>query len=177
MFSSFCQLFFKSVPRELCEAWAVSEQHRLMNYARAYAGSAQDVELVVSRALHSVERALYAGKVEKEALLPYAYQAIRNEAVTLYRKEARRRRAEQGYLRASEDELIHSPHHEAPPPEDIDIRLIMQELPDELAEILRLHIWEGLSFASMADTLGLSETTVRRRYQQAISAIRSKLNP
>ncbi len=35
-------------------------------------------------------------------------------------------------------------------------------LPWELAEVLRLRIWEQLSFADVAETLQLSETTVRR---------------
>ncbi len=171
MFQRLIRHFQKTPPRELCETWALLNHENLVNYARVCIGDFADVELVISKAMHAVMEAFYAGSVSRENLLPYARRAIRNIAASIYLKENRRVEAEALYSRSEEP-----PSGGCTLTEKLDLRLAIQQLPEELSKVLTLHIWERLSFTDIAATLRVSESTVRRRYQQAITLIRTQLS-
>ncbi len=175
MLRRFFQHFTRAVSREFCETWAMLDQDLLVNYARAHVGHGADAELIISQAMHQVMRAYYDGRVPRAELRPYALRTIRNAAGNLRRKEASRLAAEECY---SKEEAIRSETQpRSTQAEGLDLRHAMQQLPGELAGVLIPHIWEGRTFADIAASLQLSESTVRRRYQQAITHIRKSLSP
>ncbi len=120
--------------------------------------------------------AFYAGKVPPEKLMAYAHKAIRNIAVNTYVKESHRGEAEDAYIKAAEIRAGGTLHYKAATPEEIDLRIALQQMPPEVADVLTRYVWERYSFADIAEALNLSETTVRRRYQQGLSFIKTHLS-
>lgn len=57
----------------------------------------------------------------------------------------------------------------------IEVRDAIARLPDELAELVRLVHWEGLTIAQAAGVMGISASTARSRYQRAKSELRTAL--
>ncbi len=170
------QHFTKPVSQEFCENWAILDQDRLVNYARLQAGSAADAELVLSKSLHRVMRALYEGRVDKDKLLSYAYTAIRNTAASLHLKEANRRAAEQHYAQHSAMHAELAPAPDTAAAGKLDLRHALQQLPAELGELVLLHIWDERTFADIAAARGVSESSVRRQYRVALDTIRTHLD-
>ena len=65
--------------------------------------------------------------------------------------------------------------------QDIDdefrrISILLDGLPFDQAETLRLKCYDGLTFSQIADLQNLPEATVKSRYRYAIQYIRKKLN-
>src|SRR5262249_59988311 len=48
----------------------------------------------------------------------------------------------------------------------------VEKLPPEEAELVRLHNFEGMTFADIAGRLGCSETTARERWVEALEQLR-----
>jgi RNA polymerase sigma-70 factor (ECF subfamily) len=53
----------------------------------------------------------------------------------------------------------------------------MNLLPVEQREVVVLHIWGGLTFAEIADTLSISANTAASRYRYALGKLREALKP
>ena len=51
----------------------------------------------------------------------------------------------------------------------------LKDLPDELREIIVMHLWGGLTFEQIADVLGSSASTVFRRYGTGLARLREQL--
>ena len=65
--------------------------------------------------------------------------------------------------------------------QDIDdefrrISILLDGLPFDQAETIRLKCYDGLTFSQIADLQNLPEATVKSRYRYAIQYIRKKLN-
>ncbi len=162
--------------RQLCRSWFLSVRHRLYLYARHRADSATDVELLLSRTLERVAEAVYRGRLapEEDSLLPYTLRSLANEAIKMNMANQRRRRAESCY---SYDSSPHAAPPDTPPDTDEYSRLSEQlsRLPDKLAEIVTLHIWENLSFAEISRILDIPESTVRSRYETALRKLKQMM--
>lgn len=52
---------------------------------------------------------------------------------------------------------------------------VINALPEECRETLKRHVLEGRSFAQIARELGIPESTIKRRYVEAVEAIRVSL--
>ena len=64
----------------------------------------------------------------------------------------------------------------APPSDEgADVRDAIDRLDSDLAELVRLVHWEGLSLVDAADLLGIPASTVRGRYQRAKDELRVAL--
>ncbi|MGV3533859.1 MAG: sigma factor-like helix-turn-helix DNA-binding protein, partial [Chthoniobacteraceae bacterium] len=50
-------------------------------------------------------------------------------------------------------------------------------LPDEQREVVVLRIWGELTFAQVAETVGVSINTVAARYRYGLEALRKHLHP
>jgi len=57
------------------------------------------------------------------------------------------------------------------------VRDAIGALPGELAELVRLHHWEGFSLAEAATILGVPASTARTRYAAARRRLRAALSP
>lgn len=68
---------------------------------------------------------------------------------------------------------------EAPPPDEeaAEVRRLVDALPDDLAEIVRLVYWDGFTLEDAARHLGIPASTARGRHQRAKAALRERLAP
>jgi RNA polymerase sigma-70 factor (ECF subfamily) len=53
----------------------------------------------------------------------------------------------------------------------------MARLPLQQREVVILHVWGGLTFAEIADTLSISANTAASRYRYALGKLREALKP
>ena len=55
------------------------------------------------------------------------------------------------------------------------IREALSRLPDNQCEVVILKIWEGMTFAEIAEVLGKSPNTVASRYRYAMEKLQHQL--
>lgn len=144
--------------------------HRLVRFAVALSHNQHDAEDCVQTALVRVAR--------EPALLgavacPWAYllRMVRNEVLLLGRR--RKNRPVMGDLTdlvtfRRVDELEREETHR-------EVWSALRALPTEQAEVVVLKIWEGMTFAEIAQILELSPNTAASRYQYALAKLTTKL--
>ena len=57
------------------------------------------------------------------------------------------------------------------------VRRVLQSLPKSQYEVVILKHWEELTFAEIAEALGLSQNTVASRYRYAMEKLQRSLEP
>lgn len=105
----------------------------------------------------------------KSAFATWFHRITMNKVADYHRKMARRKKQlsetqPQNMVnpwKATNDELI--------------VKEALVELPEKHRDILLLKFSEGLSFAEIAEQLGLTYEATRSRYRRAIDAIRAKI--
>ncbi|HEY3968890.1 MAG TPA: sigma-70 family RNA polymerase sigma factor [Planctomycetaceae bacterium] len=142
---------------------------RSVRYAQALTRNQHDAEDALQAAF--VRMALYP-KAMIEARHPWAYllKIVRNEAL----KIAQKKRAEDWLAMVTEawkDE----------PQVDFEaqqlVRHALDKLPPSQSEVVVLKIWEGMTFAEIADVLGESPNTAASRYRYALQKLSQYLQP
>jgi RNA polymerase sigma-70 factor (ECF subfamily) len=142
---------------------------RALRYARALTRNADDAEDALQAAM---VRVALNTRVLAEAWHPWAYllRIVRNEAL----KIAQRRRADQVLSVMteawSEDALDESDSRQF-------VRQALKKLPASQAEVVVLKIWEGMTFAEIAEVLGESPNTAASRYRYALQKLTQYLQP
>lgn len=138
---------------------------RAVRFARTLTRDAHDAEDALQAAM---VRVALNPRVLAEAWHPWAYllRIVRNEAL----KIAQRRRADR---RSAADALADVWSSETA--EDADSRQFVREairrLPPAQSEVVLLKIWEGLTFAEIAEVLGESPNTAASRYRYALEKL------
>ncbi len=139
----------------------------LSRYVSTLVETPQDLEDVVQaffvRVCCSPQRVVRAER-------PYAYclRMIRNEALKLARQHQRARRPREKEGRKKET----SPETSAQQAELCQrVRRALKRLPEEQAEVVVLKVWEGLTFAEIAEVLDESANTVASRYRYALEKL------
>ncbi len=148
---------------------------RLVLYARQLTPSAADAEDVVQTAFVRWWRRFPNGDREH---VPLLFAAVRTIALDLRRGSMRRsRRENESYLA----EEARQPGYFDTQAEQKDLaRLVesaLDKLPEEQREVVTLHLWGGLTFAQIAETIGASINTVAARYRYALKALQRRLEP
>ncbi len=152
---------------------------RLVLFARQWLPDIADAEDAVQEAFVRFWRK-HRTPDERHAGLLFA--SVRNAALDHIRRETRRKRRES----LASDEQISSTD-DAPPEislftsadgsDAITVEATLRQLPAEQREVLVLKIWGELTFAQIADALGLSPNTAASRYRYAITALRKMIRP
>jgi len=111
--------------------------------------------------------------------LSYLYQAVRNEAQSWHRREARQR---QRIARDDAGTAAQDPRPDAAQiMEGKELAILVEAavaaLPPRRQEIFRMQREQKLSYAEIASLLGLSIKTVETQIGQALKAIRRHLGP
>jgi RNA polymerase sigma-70 factor (ECF subfamily) len=142
---------------------------RSVRYARALTRNQHDAEDALQGAF--VRIALYPQGLAR-ADHPWAYllRIVRNEALKIIQKK----RAEEWVSRSeqvgNENPVI-----------DFEARQLVQEslerLPSNQSEVVVLKIWEGMTFAEIAEVLGESPNTAASRYRYALQKLSQHLQP
>lgn len=142
---------------------------RSVRYAQALTRNQHDAEDALQAAF--VRMALYPQGLA-EASHPWAYllKIVRNEALKIVQKK----RADEWLSLAVEAWTDHAPI-------DFEARQLVQRslerLPPSQSEVVVLKIWEGLTFAEIAEVLGESPNTAASRYRYALEKLTQYLQP
>jgi RNA polymerase sigma factor (sigma-70 family) len=102
----------------------------------------------------------------------WLFRAVRNGAISAGRAQSRRRQHETAAAREA------SEWFEAGPDAAIDGRFAaaaLAELPADEREVVVAHVWGGLTFSQIADLVESTASTVHRRYQAGLLALRHLL--
>lgn len=102
--------------------------------------------------------------------LAWLYKVVRNATLSRHRSDSRRRHRET--RRASQSWF------EPNASDRIDAEIVtekLRDLPEELREILVLHLWSELSFAAIAELLGVSKATAFRKYEEGLKTLRKNI--
>ena len=155
---------------EELERIVTERQDWLFRFAYMRIGIREDAEDVVQDALLSVFRRLREktgiGNVEQ-----YVIRAVSNACTDYFRRKPMRvvtlERAEQVAV-SEADRQIHE--------EFLRINRLLDTLPAEQSEIVRLKCYDDLTFKQIAELQGIPEATAKSRYRYAIIHIQQRIN-
>jgi RNA polymerase sigma-70 factor (ECF subfamily) len=138
----------------------------LVLYARQWCDCPEDVVQTALLKLYRLRR-------PPDNLISWLYRVVRNGAIDAGRAGRRRHRHESAAA-------VAAPRWFTPPddPTGLDAQAAAQalaDLPTETREIIVMHLWGGLTFEQIAQTVGRSAPTCYRRYVTGLDALRAKL--
>ena len=145
---------------------------RLLRYARTLTRNSADAEDALQAAMCRV--AQYPDQLARSAF-PWAYflKIVRNETLKVLQRRVKSALTttdpNQGW---SLDEPGLERQENA-----ACVRLALQRLPADQAEVVVLKIWEAMTFAEISVVLGESHNTVASRYRYAIEKLTRLLEP
>ena len=142
----------------------------LVLFARQWARSAADAEDIVQEAFVKFWRRNH--KIDNRALL---YATVRSVALDLIRRDSRRARREAEAFSDAEQSI--QPSFAFEDESQRALAAAIDLLPQEQREVLVMKIWNELTFAEIATTLGISNNTAASRYRYALSALKKNLQP
>jgi RNA polymerase sigma-70 factor (ECF subfamily) len=102
---------------------------------------------------------------------PYLLRVVRNESLVILRRKRRWRLLDNIsdlLTGRSVDHLEQEDTHRA-------VWLALRRLPTEQSEVVVLKIWEELTFAEIAEVLGIPAATAASRYRYALAKLSSQL--
>ena len=145
----------------LSEVWGLSAP--LHSYAYSLAESREDADDILGDVLVRLAR---QGKRLRRVRSPKAYlfTAVRNAARSLGRRKGPRRSSEPTDAAASEDLAG-----------DAAVRSAVMALSPKQREVVVLHIWGGLTFRELGETLRIPQNTAASRYRYALEKLREIL--
>jgi RNA polymerase sigma-70 factor (ECF subfamily) len=139
----------------------------LLLFARQWVRSSADAEDIVQEAFVRFWRRNHS--IENRPLL---YATVRSVALDLIRRDSRRARREAEAL--SDAAQSTEPHFEFENESQQQLGAAMDCLPHEQREVLVMKIWNELTFAEIAEALGISQNTAASRYRYALTALRKQ---
>jgi RNA polymerase sigma factor (sigma-70 family) len=134
-------------------------------YARQWCDCPEDV--VQEALIKLVEQSRRPNDV-----VAWLYRAVRNGAISALRSNRRRKHHE------AEAAVRRPAWFEASAGDPIDARaaaVALESLPIEQREVVVARLWGGLSFQQIGRLADVSDSTAHRRYETALSALRTKL--
>ena len=152
-------------PDELAD---LTDRHAaaLVLYARQWCSCPEDV-------VQTAFLKLVRQRTRPDNLLPWLYRVVRNGAIDASRSARRRQKYE--HRAAAYAPVWFVPTED---PTGLDARAAaaaLAELPIEVREIMVAHLWGGLTFEQIADTVGGSASTAYRRFALGLDLLRLKL--
>ena len=157
------------------EALVESLQDALVRYAFRRLGSLQDAEDIVQNVL--LKAFTERKRLKKiSRVVPYLYRMLANACTDFLRKYNGR----QVYL--EELKLVEVSvkggdcTEEAAVRELARIESLLAPLPEEQAEVIRLRVQDGLSFAQIAEMQGCPVATVKSRFRYGLDKLQTKLS-
>ncbi|MEZ5072039.1 MAG: RNA polymerase sigma-70 factor [Bacteroidales bacterium] len=142
----------------------------LLGFARKILGSEDDARDVV----HRVFVALWEKRREVDAtvsLKSYLYTSVHNRSLNVIRD---RKKFSDADLPEQADGWDASTHLESAELEE-KIRAVIAALPEKCREVFEMNRFEGLKYAEIAETLGISVKTVENQMSKALKILREKL--
>ena len=152
------------------ERIVTERQDWLFRFAYMRIGIREDAEDVVQDALLSVFRRLRE-KTQMDSVEQYVIRAVSNTCTDYFRRKPMQvvtlDKAEQVAV-SEADRQIHE--------EYLRVSRLLDTLPPEQSEIVRLKCYDDLTFKQIAELQGIPEATVKSRYRYAIIHIQQRIN-
>lgn len=162
------------------EGWLAVHGDRLLMYARQRTACEADAEDVLQSALIKLVQVVRSGEFRKgqDEWVAFVISCIRHSAVDLYR--ARVRRQNTAHAAAAEQVPVYESTPWLSSPSDAEhrrrcIERVLRRMRADYAEVVMLHVWQGMSFRSIADITGENSSTVATRYRAALRIFRQQL--
>ena len=140
----------------------------LLLFARQWARSTADAEDIVQEAFVRFWRKQH--DISNRGLL---YATVRSIALDFLRRDSRRARRES--IVVSESDQTVQPLFEIEDESQRALVAALDVLPNEQREVLVMKIWNELTFADIANVLGISQNTAASRYRYALAALKKNL--
>lgn len=143
---------------------------RLVRFAMTVTGNQSDAEDALQGAFSRIAyRPVLLARAE--APWPYLIRSVRNEALRIIQK--RRAHVSADPEQSSQEDSVEAQlvHEETAD----SVRRILKSLPKSQYEVVILKHWEDLTFAEIAESLGLSQNTVASRYRYAMEKLQRSL--
>ena len=105
----------------------------------------------------------------------WLYRVVRNRAVSRARSELRRERREKEVGRRAWFEQSHHPGMNQAAVDAESLTAALRALSEEQREVIVARIWGGLTLAEIAGVVGVSVSTVHRRYEAGLAELREAL--
>ena len=152
------------------ERIVTERQDWLFRFAYMRIGIREDAEDVVQDALLSVFRRLRE-RTGIDSVEQYVIRAVSNACTDYFRRKPMQvvtlDRAEQVAVNEG-DRQIHE--------EFLRVSRLLDSLPPEQSEIVRLKCYDDLTFKQIAELQGIPEATAKSRYRYAIIHIQQRIN-
>ena len=152
------------------ERIVTERQDWLFRFAYMRIGIREDAEDVVQDALLSVFRRLRE-KTQMDSVGQYVIRAVSNACTDYFRRKPVQvvtlEQAEQVAV-SEADRQIHE--------EFLRVNRLLDSLPPEQSEIVRLKCYDDLTFKQIAELQGIPEATAKSRYRYAIIHIQQRIN-
>ena len=162
------------------EAWLDEHGPRLLLYARQRTRSIADAEDVLQSSLIELVRLVRTQEFRKTPAEwhSYALSCIRNKAIDLNRHQARQHTTAQAAAHEQSTESEHLALLGCS--QDNQYRRerlehVLRNIRPDYAEVVILHVWEGLTFREIATMLNEPPATVATRYRAALRIFRKQL--
>ena len=147
-----------------------NERPRMLQYACYYLGNRADAEDVVQDAFVRLHQRMSQGELEERNLIGYLYRTLSNLCVSRLREAGRLRMVP---LEGQPEPI--EPEAEFQEQEYQRICQLLDKIPSEQAEVIRLRYYGDKSFREIADIFGLPITTVKSRFVYGMEKIRKEL--
>lgn len=154
----------------LLEQIVERQQGRLFRFAYFRTGSRADAEDIVQEVLLRLFRS-ECDLSHVEDVEHYLMRAIANRCCDYHR-----RRHEATLPAEKAAALPDTPDDEALSDEYAQIARLLETLPEEQAEVIRLKTSDSLTFVQIARLTGVSEPTVKSRFRYGIRKLREQMN-
>ena len=142
----------------------------LLLFARQWVRSSADAEDIVQEAFVKFWRRNH--RIDNRALL---YATVRSIALDLIRRDSRRARREAEAF--SDVAQSSQPQFAVEDESQRALAAAVDLLPHEQREVLVMKIWNELTFAEIAEALGISQNTAASRYRYALTGLKRSLQP
>ena len=147
--------------------WLEVHTPKLLLFARQQARSEADAQDLVQESLVEASQRQEDGQPPP---VPLVFATIRRRAIDLARRDDRRAGRELAALEPMPAAWFDTNV------EDRELRQLMQDamsrLPAMYREVITLKVWGGLTFAEIADTLGIPANTAASRYRYGLIELR-----
>jgi RNA polymerase sigma factor (sigma-70 family) len=147
--------------------WLEEYAPKFLLFGRQRARSEEDAQDLVQEALVEAAQRLQHNRPPPPALV---FATIRRRAIDLARREARRNQRELSSVAAATDSWFD------PGVEQRELARVIQDamakLPDIYREVIALKIWGDLTFAEIAEVVGIPANTAASRYRYGLEELR-----
>ena len=120
-----------------------------------------------------------SGLREAGALRPWLMRIVANQCISYKRKAARNAAVVRQSLAGQSTQLAAemADDHKGRLERDWDLAETVKRLPPKQQAVIMLHYYQGITLPSMAETLHISESTLKKRIQAALNNLRRVLRP